>query len=56
MIGKDVGSLGDVLIMRSMNILRAQLERIKVREAMHLPPGMILPDALTVSRAGLAQA
>jgi hypothetical protein len=42
--------------MMSMKMLRAQLERMKVRDAMHLPPGMMRPDASRVSRAGFAHA
>jgi hypothetical protein len=47
---------GDVLIIRSMKILSAQLVRMNVRESMHWPPGMTLPLASKVSSAGRAQA
>jgi hypothetical protein len=43
-------------MMRSMKILSAQLVRMKVRESKHCPPGMTLPLASRVSRAGRAHA
>jgi hypothetical protein len=42
--------------MTSMKMERAQLERMKVRESMHVPPGTRLPAASMVSRAGRAHA
>jgi hypothetical protein len=44
------------MMMRSMNILRAQEVRMKVRESMHLPPLTRLPSASLVSMAGLFHA